>query len=270
MNTLNPFSAINLHGDGVFRGVTLAAPIESVESLLPSGLALGDQTVTPKGTHPVIVSFNDLSRAVMSVPTLLPVLNYHEYTLGIPYSYVSRGGMNRNSPGPYYYMPRLYLNSVLAVLGGIGFWGFLKRLASFKVDEEQFIISTETDELLTSLTWKPAGEHRPVGEYAFFEPIRQMLDQPLISQLPPLDGFPFVVSDFDKRWDVATVRPLETTVEIDAAFVPQFRSSVRAQLNGKTLRETARGIDKSPLGSYELVAPWRLGMPYVPLMRAWE
>ena len=54
----------------------------------------------------------------MSVPSLLPVLNYNEYTLGIPYSYVASGGLNRNSPGPYYYMPKLFLNSTLAVLDG--------------------------------------------------------------------------------------------------------------------------------------------------------
>jgi hypothetical protein len=87
--------------------------------------------VTPAGTHPVIASFNDLSRAQMSVPSLMPVLNYNEYTLGIPYTYIARGGLNRNSPGPYYYMPKLFLNSTLAVIGGVAFWGFRKIRRSF-------------------------------------------------------------------------------------------------------------------------------------------
>jgi hypothetical protein len=266
MNTLNPFSAINLSGDGVFRGVTLAVPKARVEALLPPGLALGPQNVTATGMHPVIASFNDLSRAQMSVPSLLPVLNYNEYTLGIPYTFVARGGLNRNSPGPYYYMPKLFLNSTLAVLGGVAFWGFRKDPAFFHVEDDRFVIRTQSEQTLTSLSWKPSGAFATIDEYPNFEPVRRMLDQPLISQVPPLGGPIYVVSDFDKRWDVATLRPLQTTLTIDEDFVPDCRSFATCTIGNGT---TSPGIDRSPLGSYELVAPWRLSMPYLPIMRAW-
>jgi hypothetical protein len=266
MNTLNPFSAINLGGDGVFRGVTLAVPKARVEALLPPGLALGPQDVTPPGTHPVIASYNDLTRAQMSVPSLLPVLNYNEYTLGIPYSYIARGGLNRNSPGPYYYMPKLFLNSTLAVIGGVGFWGFRKDPAFFHVGDDRFVIRTQREQTLTSLAWTPTGKFKPINEYPNFEPVRRMLDQPLISQVPPLGGPIYVVSDFDRRWEVATVRPLEITITIDEDFVPDCRSFASCTIGRGT---TAPGIDESPLGSYELVAPWRLSLPYLPIMRAW-
>jgi len=266
MNTLNPFSAINLSGDGVFRGVTLAVPKARVEALLPPGLALGPHDVTPAGTHPVIFSFNDLTRAQMSVPSLLPVLNYNEYTMGIPYTFIARGGLNRNSPGPYYYMPKLFLNSTLAIMGGIAFWGFRKDPAFVHVEDDRFVIRTQSEQTLTSLAWKPSGAFKPINEVPNFEPVRRMLDQPLISQVPPLGGPIYVVSDFDKRWDVATIRSLETTLTIDEDFVPDCRSFATCTVGRGT---TAPGIDKSPLGSYELVAPWRLSFPYLPIMRAW-
>ncbi|MEO5818042.1 MAG: acetoacetate decarboxylase family protein [Gemmatimonadaceae bacterium] len=266
MNTLNPFSAINLGGNGVFRGVTLAVPKERVEALLPTGLALGEQSVTPAGTHPVIASFNDLTHAQMSVPSLMPVLNYNEYTLGIPYSYIARGGLNRNSPGPYYYMPRLFLDSMLAVIGGVGFWGFRKVPATFQVDDDRFAIRGDGGQALTSLTWKASGAFKPVSSYPNFEPIRRMLDQRLISQVPPLGGPIFVVSDFDRRWDAATLRPLETTIAIDEDFVPDVKSFASCTVGRGT---TSPGIDKSVLGSYELDTPWRLSFPYLPIMREW-
>jgi hypothetical protein len=266
MNTLNPFSAINLSGDGIFRGVTLAVPTARVEALLPPGLVLRAQSVTPAGTHPVIASFNDLSRAQMSVPSLMPVLNYNEYTLGIPYTYIARGGLNRNSPGPYYYMPKLFLNSTLAVIGGVAFWGFRKDPAFFHVEDDRFAIRTQGEQPLTSLSWKPTGAFKPSGDFVNFEPIRKMLDQPLISQVPPIGGPIYVVSDFDRRWDVATVRPLETTLSIEEDFVPDCKSFATCTIGRGT---TAPGIDKSVLGSYELVAPWRLSLPYLPIMRAW-
>lgn len=266
MNTINPFNAVNLGGEGVFRGVTLAVPKERVEALLPPGLALGEQTVTPAGTHPVIASFNDLTNARMSVPSLMPTLNYNEYTLGIPYSYITRSGLNRNSPGPYYYMPRLFLDSMLAVIGGVGFWGFRKVPATFNVDDSSFAIRSQGGQALTSLSWKPVAAFKPVSSYPNFEPIRRMLDQRLISQLPPLGGPVFVVSDFDRRWEAATVRPLETSIAIDQDFVPDCTSFATATVGRGT---TSPGIDTSVLGSYELVTPWRLSFPYLPIMREW-
>ena len=266
MNTLNPFSAINLNGDGVFRGVTLAVPIKSVRALLPPGLVLGNQSVTKVGTHPVIASYNDLTRAQMSIPSLLPVLHYNEYTLGIPYTFIGRNGLNANSPGPYYYMPKLFLNSNLAVLGGIAFWGFTKTPARFDVFADNIVIRDVSEKPMTSLAWTPSGPFKTIAGYRKFEPIRQMLDQPLISQVPPMGGPIFVISDFDKRWDAATIRPLEITLAIDDDFVNGCRSFADCTCGPGT---TAPGIDRQALGSYELVAPWRLSLPYLPIMRAW-
>src|SRR4051812_44491898 len=118
----NPFNVVNLHGQGTMRGVTLSLPTYAVRNLLPAGLELGPQNVTPAGTHPVVMFYQDLFRGQMSIPTLLPSLTYFEHTVGIPYSYMSRDSITPGHPGPYYFMPRLLLNNILATIGGVFFW----------------------------------------------------------------------------------------------------------------------------------------------------
>ena len=71
MSSNNPFNAINLSGEGAMRGVTLALPVERVRNMLPAGLELGAQNVTPEGTHPVILFFHDFFRAQRSIPGMI-------------------------------------------------------------------------------------------------------------------------------------------------------------------------------------------------------
>lgn len=260
MSTTNPFDILGLNGDGRFRSVTLALPTDRVRQLLPTGIELGDQDVTESGTHPVIISFNILSRVRTSLPTLMPTLNYSEYTFGIPYSYTTRGLVSRESPGPYYFMPRLFLDSFLAVMGGVMFWGYAKQSANFEESEGRTSISSMSGEKLTSLSWQAQGGFAGVDAYEKFEPIRRMLDQPLVSLLPAALGpFP-VVAPFEKQWAMARVRPLETVLTVTSEFITGFAPG-RYPATGK-----APGIDVSILGSYEYVAPWRLGTPFPPMM----
>ncbi len=276
MKTINPFSGINLYGEGVFRGVTLAIPDDVVRPLLPPGLMLGPQDDTRGGTHPVILSYNSLANARMSVPSLVPALTYSEFTLGIPHTYIARGEIDATSPGPYYYMPRLYLNSWWAVFGGIGFWGFPKAYAGFDVGASHFRVRATSGERLTSLTWETDGDpQRPVDSirdiddrYRFFLAVRRMLDQPLVSQVPPQGGPIFVVSDFQRRWDAATMRPLTTTETLEPSFQPNFKMKQGASLDATQSLHSV-GIDDNKLGSYELIAPWRLSLPYLPIFPAW-
>jgi hypothetical protein len=261
MNSPNPFAAINLNGDSIMRGVTLALPCDRVRDLLPTGLELGSQDVTPSGTHPVILSFNELFRAKMSFPTLLPSQTYHELTLGIPYSYLSRDSITPGHPGPYYFMPRLFLDNALFTIGGLLLWGFTKRMASFRVTAEHCAIDDCAGRRLTSLAWKTEADsvHRPIGDCPHFAPVRRMLDQPLISMVPASIGPFFVLSDFDKNWKVATVRPLQTVMEVDVEFVTGYPAG------RYPTSDWSASIGESALGSYELHAPWRLSVAYPPL-----
>jgi hypothetical protein len=261
MTPANPFAAINLNGNGTMRGVTLALPTARVRDLLPAGLELGEQKVTPSGTHPVILFFHDMFRAQMSVPTLLPNMTYHEHSVGVPFAYLSSGSITPGVPGPYYFMPKLYLDNFWATIGGCLFWGFAKEMASVTVTARSYAVTSLAGQRLTSLAWKKPDQEEflPIAEYANFEPVRQMLTQPIISMVPAAMGPFFILSDFDKDWTVATLRPLETNLEVDLEYVPGYPGG-RYPASG-----WSPGIDASVLGSYELRAPWRLSLPYPPL-----
>lgn len=257
----NPFAAINAHGGAVTRGVTLALPSDCVRNLLPAGLDLGTQDVTPRGTHPVIVFFQDMLRASFSIPTLFPAQTYREYCMGVPYSYLSRESITPGHPGPYFFMPKLYLDNPWPTATGILAWGFAKSLASIQVTADSFTISELSGLRLTALSWKAktTGNYAPVGNWPNFAPIRAMLDQPLISMFPATLGPFFLLSDFDRNWDVAAIKPMETVLEVDIEFVPGYRAG-RYPASG-----WSPGIHKSVLGSYELRVPWRLSVPYPPI-----
>jgi hypothetical protein len=62
----------------------------------------------------------------------------------------------------------------------------------------------------------------------------------------------FACSNFDKKWDVALVRPLTTVVQIDRSFVSALPCG----------RFAAQGIDRSSLGSYEVRTRWRQSLLY--------
>jgi hypothetical protein len=244
-------------GDGLTRGVTLALPTAQVRSFLCPGLQIGEQQVTPPGTHPVILQFHDYSRCRLSVPTLLPDMQYREQTLSIPFTYVT-GAAGANA-GPYVFMPQLYLDHSFVTVAGFAFWGFGKTMAQIGITPDRYTVSSPAGTRLASLTWKLAANgHATPAAYPAFEPIRQMLSQPLISMLPAAAG-PFrVLTDFHRNWQIAVLRPLHTVLEIDAHFAPGLDSGRHPSCDWSS------GIDTSPLGSFELWTPWFLSFPYSP------
>lgn len=261
MNPFDPFNLLHLSGMGTMRNLTLALPTETVRNLLPNGLALGPQEMTPPGTHPVIMGFHDMFRLKGSIPSLLPSMTYHEHSVGIPYCYVTQGEIAPHSPGPYFFMPILLLDNLWATLGGMLFWGYAKQLATISVDDGQFKVTRTGGESVLSIAFEGVGDAKPIADYPHFELQRQAISQPLISMVPLSLGPFFVVAGFPKKWDVATVRPLKTVTDVFTDYVVGL-SSGRYPATGRS-----KGIDVSVMGAYELCAPFQVGSPYPPMPR---
>lgn len=263
MSALRPPFAFDLQGECLMRARLIALPKHRVRQMLPAGLELGpypaDLGIDP-GSHPVILCFNDVYRAHLSFPSLIPSMTYHEFDIGVPYTYLSAGGVQSNANGPYYFMPRLWLDRWLPIIGGFTFWGFAKEPASIRVTENSYRVTTPAGEPVASLFWKPADAKAFGGapDFPFFQIIRLILSQTLISRAPTAVGPSFILSDFIRYWNLVIPIPIETIIELGTLRIP-----VQTQ-GGIHLDTWDPGIDTSVLGGFTALVPWRLGLPYIP------
>jgi hypothetical protein len=256
MNPYDPFNMFHLSGTGTMRYMTLALPTETVRSMLPNGLELGQQNLTPAGTHPVMMGFHDMFRLHTSFPSLLPSMSYHEHSVGVPYCYLSQGQIGLSAPGPYFFMPIVMLDHFLATVGGLLFWGFAKRYERVSNANGSYEIVRMDGDPVLRMDYASAGEAKPISEYPEFEIQRQALAQTVISTFPAGMGPYFVLSEFPKHWAAATLQPITASLDVFSDYVLGFAA-------GRYPTEGADpGIDTSQVGAYELRAPWRLSSPY--------
>ena len=251
-----PFDWLNLVGDFACRAFTLALPSEQVLQYLPKGARLGEQSLTPAGTHPVTFFFYDFYRMEMTIPTPLPNMTYREHVLGVPYVFVTKGGKGGEDVGPLYHMPRLLLDDFWAVTGGLFFWGYPKRLARTTVTEGRFEVSDLRGQAQLALSSRPTGEWRPVAQMPNFGPVQEVLCQPMFTELPAGAGPVAMVHRYDKKWSTATVRPLRASLELVQAYYPGLPVG-RHPVEGEV-----PGLDEDPLGAWELRARLRQSVPY--------
>ena len=259
MNPYDPLNLLFLHGSGVMRNVTLELPTPLVRSFLPPGLELGAQNMTRSGTHPVIMGFHYMIDEQTSLPSLMPPLTYSEHSMGIPYCYVTYGVPSPYAPGPFFYMPKLFVNNALAALGGRMFWGYNKELATIGNTENSFTVYNALNQPVLSLHYELVGEPKPVTAYRDFPLQQQAISQPLVSHWPFGLGPWYVAAGFPKVWQVATLQPMRAVVDIHAEYVSGLGTG-RYPPTGHS-----SGIDSSVVGSYVLNAPFELSYPYFPL-----
>jgi hypothetical protein len=264
MNPFDPFNALHLSGTGTLRYMTLVLPAHSVRDLLPYGLELAPQQMTPSGTHPVLMGFHDMFRLHTTTPSLLPSMTYHEHSVGVPYCSVTAGSTPYD-PGPYFFMPAVFLDHLLATIGGLLFWGYAKQLASISNADGRYTVARVDGKPVLSVSYNALGVARPIAEYPQFELQRQALSQPIISMVPFSMGPFFVLAGFPKRWDVAMLTPLAAAIDVFTDYVLGL-SSGRYPSTGRS-----KGIDVSVTGAYELQAPWQLTSPHpLPWPNRWS
>jgi hypothetical protein len=244
-------------GSGISRCVALALPSGKVRALLPDGLELLDQDVTPRGTHPLVFLFHGFSECQFSIPTLFRSMTFHEQTAGIPFTRVRDSLGPYAGPGPYYFMPKLYLDDILVMLGGIFWWGFSKEMAIVDVSDNRYTVTSLTGHMLASLQWAAGTDtaYTAVTGYSEFEPMRQMMSQPLVSVYPPGVRSIFCLSDFDRRWNLAKARPIDPALDVAPSYMRGFEGG------HFTASDHARS-EARVVSSFELLAPWWLSPPY--------
>jgi hypothetical protein len=257
-----PTRPINLVGDARIRGVALTRPTAEVAALLPRGVVLGTQTLTPPGTHPLVFFFSDFSHMRMSVPTLAPEMNYREEIIGVPFTQVAAAGGDLRRTSPAFYMVRLYLDRSLdgwlALVGGRLFWGYLKDPAWIVSSADRFLIHGPAGEPLIDLNNAADASFRAVEDFASFASWRQIQEQPLVTHLPLGIGPLCVISDYHKKWESTQVRPLRVVLDLvnpPLSGIPRGRFPVQGW---------TPGFEHSPLGGFEMKTRIRSSLPYPP------
>lgn len=283
----NPYRISQLVGDWTATCVTLAMDVERVRAMLPDGLVLGPQWLVKKPSgFPLRFYFNQVN-LTMTWPPTFPIIDYSEQVLGIPYVYRLGSAVQSQPVGPYYYMPRVFLDSTLALLGGLTMWGMEKRFARFNyaseilgprwpgwsvdANPEQMTPGTPApgwanvqvagsyrERPTLGLDWKIAGEFERVTRPSdsqllrHFAPHRAIMNQPLITEWPASVGPYHASALFQMVWPRARVRPVETKLVVYDEYVPGMLVGTYH----------SKSLEDSVLGAYQLQCPFVQWLPY--------
>lgn len=209
--------------------VVLMLPTTEVARLLPLGLQLAPNPLSPVGKHPVIVQ---LSHDRFEFGDM----DYDEMMLAVPYVQLSSFDAPRR--GPFIYMPRLYLNAELPRLLGVCLYGYEKQEATIVRDfpeapgsEGSYRVSDSDGGTLVAATMTASGSRAHPSTIACFAQLRQLLEMPLISQAARIwnadaassdELSPFLASNLVYAFDDPStwIEPMKVELSVGSAFDP--------------------------------------------------
>lgn len=186
-------------------------PRAAVQGLLPEGLELEAQPLTAPGQHPVVLFFGWQDKVR---PNFAPLgMNYLEFIVSVPYVRHADPRLRAKVPGPFVYMPQLYLNQPLPVWLGLYVYGYRKALAQISADGSDYVVRDfRSGAPIVAGSYKKAGDAGPLTDFAHLNLIQQAYAQPLISRRPLLGGW--LYSYFDFGLGQALIQPVDMTVKI--------------------------------------------------------
>ncbi|HEX2525184.1 MAG TPA: NAD(P)-binding protein [Geminicoccus sp.] len=238
-----PFSAAYAMGqlDGWFTFLPL--PEAAVASLLPRGLRLARQHLTPRGTHPVTVLF---AKQMGVRPSFLPqppkMLDYHELIVAI--GFVEHADRSKGG-GVFCWLPCLYLDRLIHILTGRVFYGLPKHRAAITRTDERFKAVLGTS-MLVDATFDADGQVGSAADFPTLRGARELLAQPMAAK--SLLG-QWQYSFFDFGLERATVQPCRAEVTVGAG------------LGLPAGRYAQPSLARHKLGTFRLWTEWTLTNP---------
>lgn len=223
--------------------VTRPIPADAALGMLPKGLDLVPQTLTPPGQHPLLLMFGHHTHVH---PAFLKISgwSYHEFLTAVPWVRFPGGKLERS------HMPRLYLDNVLMVLAG-WLYAFPKLWGRIDSGTGSYAVrSLVSGRPLLSARWNGSGTRGPVEMFPLFRGVEPTFAQPFIQRFPPL---PFIGSVMQFALGSATLEAAEGSITIDSEFL--------RGLPAGTLPFPP--LTASPLGGFLIDVPWTLSLPRV-------
>jgi uncharacterized protein with NAD-binding domain and iron-sulfur cluster len=240
------------------RVVVRTIDASHARSLLPRGLELAPQPITPRGRHPVVLIFGE-----DTFDAWFGRMEYREVLIAIPF--VQRADTHVPHRGPFCYMPRLLLDSRAPRLLGNLLYGYEKAPARIESDDARFVVHGPEGALLATLSSSEAGDPvHPSAAADALADVRRLLEQPTISQVARIydsrafhrdsTESAFLASNIRYLFDdpSASVQPIRAEVEITRALSPRGLPTDRFAVGS---------LFEAELGAFRLKAPVRISLP---------
>lgn len=168
--------------EGIFSFHSL--PVEQVKKMLPPGLVLSKQSLTPSKTHPVTFLFNQQTNVRASfLPQILGFKSYLENIVAVNCVEIEDGDGTIFS-----FLPALFLDNALATYSGRLFYGLAKKLAKNTLDGSLYRTISE--------------ENHPIWEMRYFDhaPIERLVDLGNVSLVRALLDAPILTPRLFGTW----------------------------------------------------------------------
>ena len=246
----------------------LGFPDEVVRAMLPAGLELDRQFLTPPGQHPVVLYFGWQDQ--VRVNFWPRGWDYLEFIISIPYVRHADLGLRTAVPGPFIYMPRLFLNKRAPVLLGVWAYGYNKALAEMSADDRHYAVRAQDGSPIVSCSFERARATGSCVDFPRMRAIQQAYALPLVSRTR---WGQWLYSYFDFALGQALIQPIDMSIEIHdpaATGLPAGRHAVPSVVGsdlGGFFMSTAASIS-NPLQSRVLGRRIRqlAGNPRPPLL----
>ncbi|MDP5306949.1 NAD(P)-binding protein [Paracoccus spongiarum] len=233
-----------------FHAVDAAA----LAAVLPEGLHLLPQGLTPPGTHPVALLANQQIGVRLSVmPRLLGYRDYFEAIVAINWVGVE------GQPGVFSYLPNLYLNSRPPQLAGVVMYGFNKRMGKLQIGHSAYSVASPEGRPIWSGQYQQPGFAHPLMASPECAAVEALCQQVVVTRAP-MGGWHY--SAFDFSLTSARVAPVSAEIRVDdpaLANLPAGRMHARPLTLDDRL---AARLDHGLPGAFRIWTSWTLSNPF--------
>lgn len=234
----NPGHAFEFQGlEGKPNAISslVSVPQKTLLEILPQGLILRPQALSPAGQHPVIL-FTGYQEGLKATGTSLTFPTYLEYILAIPFVDIKSAPQSY----PRMYLATLYLNSSAAVWAGRFFYGMPKHLMRIEWEKDFVVNSLISNRTLVQASYKWLVHWNPEDFQKNLKIIDSLYRQPIVQ----IRNGDFICASSSWHFDTAKAEPVEAKI-VMATRNENFHFSVS-------------GLNETPFGAFHFSTHWEL------------
>ncbi|SLN64405.1 Acetoacetate decarboxylase (ADC) [Roseovarius albus] len=246
---LTPFYGTgSIDGFFSFHDVDAAA----LQAVLPKGMTLHPQALTPEGRHPIAMLANQqIGVRLSALPRFMGYRNYLEAIIAINFVQVE------GYEGVFSYLPNLYLTNSWAKWAGVWMYGYNKRMGKLQMGHDRYEVATPDGAPIWSGRYQQKDFARPLVESPHCGLVQSISEQIVVTE-GKFSKWQF--SSFDFNLSSAYVAGVSAEIDVaNASFadIPAGTMYARPLDAGQTERDES---NKLP-GAFRIWTSWTLSNP---------